>query len=131
MKDIADVDYMHAKRICKDFQMKNLGEYLDLHLNSDTLFLANVFEKFRKMCLKIYHLDPAKFLSAPGLAWKPALVNTKVKLWLLTDIGLLLVIEKRVRGGICHTIHRYAKANNKYIKDCDKNKEYLYLNTGV
>ena len=53
MKDIADVDYMHAKRVCKDYQMKNLGEYLDLHLNSDTLFLANVFEKFRKMCLKI------------------------------------------------------------------------------
>ena len=74
------------------------------------------------MCLKIYHLDPAKFLSGPGLAWQAALKKTEVKLELLTDINLLLMIEKGIRGGICHAIHRYAKANNKYMKYYDKNK---------
>ena len=60
MEDITDADYMHAKRVCKDFEIRNLGEYYDLHLKGDTLLLADVFENFRKMCLKIYHLHPAK-----------------------------------------------------------------------
>ena len=70
MEYIIDVDYMHGKRVCKDFEIKNLGEYHDLYLQSDPFLLADVFENFRKMCLKIYHLDPVKFLSAPGLAWQ-------------------------------------------------------------
>ena len=72
-------------------------------------------------------LDPAKFLSAPGLAWQAALKKNKVKLDLLPDIDMLLMAEKGVRGGICHSIYRYAKANNRYMKYCDKNKESLYL----
>ena len=79
------------------------------------------------MCLKIYQLDSAKFLSALGLAWEAALKNTGVKLELLTDIDMLLMVEKGIRGGICNTIHRYSKANNKYMKDYDKNKESSYL----
>ena len=71
-EDIIDADYMYAKRVCEDFEVKNLGEYHDLHLKSDTLLLADVFENFRKMCLRIYHLDPVKFFSAPGLAWQAA-----------------------------------------------------------
>ena len=59
MQDITDVNYMHAKRVCKDFSIKILGKNHDLYLKSDTLLLANVFENFRKMCLKIYHLDPS------------------------------------------------------------------------
>ena len=69
MEDITDEYYMHGKIVCKDFEMKNLGQYHDLYLKSDTLCLVDIFENFRKMCLKIYQLDPAKFLSAPGLAW--------------------------------------------------------------
>ena len=69
MEDITDADYMHAKRVCKVFEIKNLGEYHDLHLKGDTSLLADVFKNFRKMCLKIHHLDSARFLSAPGLAW--------------------------------------------------------------
>ena len=68
MEDIADADYMYAKRVCKDFEIKHLGEYHDLYLKSDTLLLPDAFENFRKMCLKIYHLHPVKFLSVPGLA---------------------------------------------------------------
>ena len=52
---------------------------------------------------------------------------TKVKLDLLTDTDILLMVEKGMRGGLCHAIHRYAKANNKYMKDYDKNKESSYL----
>ena len=60
MEDITDADYMHVKRVFKDFEIKNLDEYL----KSNTLLLADVFQNIRKMCLKIYHLDAAKFLSA-------------------------------------------------------------------
>ena len=80
-----------------------------------------------EMCLEIYELDPAKFLSAPGLAWQAALKKTKVELALLTDIDMLLMVEKSIRGGICHSISRYAKANNKYMKDYDENKQSSYL----
>ena len=77
MEDITDADYAHAKRVCKDFEIKNLGEYHDLYVQSDTLLLADVFENFRNMCLKIYELDPEKFLSAPGLACQAALKKQK------------------------------------------------------
>ena len=89
--------------------------------------LADVFENFRNMCIEIYELDPVKFRSAPGLAWQEALKKTKVKLDLLTDIDMLLMVEEGIRGGICHSIYQYAKANNKYMKDYDKNKESSYL----
>ena len=68
-----------------------------MYIQSDTLLLADVFENFKNTCLKIYKLDPAKFLSAPGLAWQAALKKTKVKLDLLTDIDVLLMVEKRYK----------------------------------
>ena len=77
MEDFTDVDYMHAKRVCKDFEIKNLGEYHDLYIKIDTLLLADVFENFRKMYLKIYHLDLVKFFSATGLAWQAAINRLK------------------------------------------------------
>ena len=64
MEDITDADYAPTKRVCKDFEIKSLGKYLDLYVQSDTLLLADVLENFRNMCLKIYELDPAKLLSA-------------------------------------------------------------------
>ena len=75
------------------------------------------------MCLQIYELDPAKFHSAPGLACKAHLKKTKVRLQLLTDIDMLLMVEKGIKCNICHSINRYAKANNKYITGYEKNKE--------
>ena len=79
------------------------------------------------MCLKINQLDPAKFLSASWLAWQAASKNTNVKLDLLTDINMLLMVQKGITGGICHSIYWYAKANNKYMKDYGKNKEPSYI----
>ena len=123
MKDIIDADYVHAKRVCKSFEIKNLGEYVQ----SNSLLLADVFGNFRNMCLKIYQLDFAKFLSAPRLARQAASKKNKAKLDLLTHIDMPLMLEKGIRGGICHSIYRYAKANNKYMEDYDKNNESLYL----
>ena len=77
MEDITDADYAHAKRVCKDFEIRCFGEYHDLYVQRDTLLLADGFENFRNMRIKIYELDPAKFLSVPGLAWQAALKKTK------------------------------------------------------
>ena len=46
---------------------------------------------------------------------------------MLADIDILLMVEKGIRGGICHAIHRYTETNNKYMEDYDKNKESSYL----
>ena len=67
MEDITDADYAQAKRVCKDFDLRNLREYRDLYAESDTLLLADVFEKFRNMCTNIFEIDPKKLLSAQGL----------------------------------------------------------------
>ena len=69
MEDITDADHAHAKRVCKNFIIKILGEYYDLYVLSDTLLLADIFENFRKMSLEIYERDPAKSFSVSGLAW--------------------------------------------------------------
>ena len=53
MEDITDADYAHARKVCKDFEIKSLGEYHDLYVQSDTLLLADVFENFINMALKI------------------------------------------------------------------------------
>ena len=127
MEGITSVDYRHAKRVYKEFKLKNLGDYHDLNVQIDTLLLADVFENFRNKCIEIYELDPAHFLSAPGLAWQACLKKTGVKLELLTDIDMLLMVEKGIRGGICYAIHRSAKANNKYIKNYNKNIISSYL----
>ena len=94
MENIADVDFRHAKR-----GFKNLVDYHDL------------FENFRKKCIELYELDPAHFLSAPGLAWQVCLKKREVKLEFLTDINKFLMVKKGIGGGICHAIHRYAKIN--------------------
>ena len=107
----------------KRFKLKNLGEYHDLYGQSDTLLLADVVENFRNTCIKVYELDPTHFLSLLGLAWQACLKKTNIKLELLTDYDMLLMVEEGIRGGICHSIRRHARANNKYMKNYDKNKE--------
>ena len=122
MENIDDIDYRHGNNVFKKFKLKNLGEYHDLYVQSDTLLIADVIENFTNMCIKVYELDPAHFLSLPGLAWQACLKKINVKLELLTDYDMLLMVEG-IRGGICHSIHRYAKANSKHMKNYDKNKE--------
>ena len=131
LTDITDEDYAHVQKVFEELKLKNLGNYHDLYVQSNTLLLADVFESFRNKCIEIYELDPTHFLSAPGLSWQAALKKTGVILELLPDIDMLLMVEKGMRGGMYHAIHRYAKANNKYMKNYDKNiiSSYLmYLN---
>ena len=89
--------------------------------------LADVFRDFRDECIEIHKLDPAHFLSAPGLAWQASLKKTRVKLELLTDNDMLLIVEEGIRGGMCQAVYRYAKANNKYMKKYDKNIKSSYI----
>ena len=127
MGNIDDVDYRHGNNVFKRFKLKNLGKYHDLYVQNDTLLLAYVFENFRNTCLKVYELEPAHFLSLPGLAWQVCLKKMSIKLELLTGYNMLLMVEEGIRGGRCHSIHRYAKANNKYMKNNDENKESSYI----
>ena len=127
MEDITDIDHRHGKRVFKNLSNKSLGDYHDLYVHSDTLLRADVFENFRNMCIKVYEPDPAHFLSAPGLAWQACLKKTEIELELITDFNILLTVEQGIRGGPCYAIHRYAKADNKYMKNYDKNEEYSFL----
>ena len=105
----------------------NIGDYHDLYVQNDTLLLADVFANFRNKCIEIYKLDPAHFLSATGLVWQACLKKTGIKLELLTNVDMLLMEERGIRVEICHGVHRYAKANNKYMNNYDKSKESSYI----
>ena len=119
--------HRHAKNVFKNLSNKNLGDYHDLYVQSDTLLLADVFENFRNRCIKVYELNPDHFLSAPGLAWQACLKKTETELKLVTDFKMLLMVGQGVKGGACHAIHKYVKVNNKYMKNYDKNEECSFL----
>ena len=124
---ISDSEYQHARKVWDSFKIKNLGEYHDLYLKTDVLLLVDVFENFRDKCLNIFGLDPCHYFTSPGLSWDAALKKTKVKLDLITDIDMILFIEKGMRGGISYIAHRHAKANNKYLPDYNPELEDSYL----
>ena len=123
---IIDEDYAHAQK-ADTFKIKKLGEYHDLYVQSDKLLLADVFENVRDKCIEIYELDPAHFLSAPRPAWQACLKKTKVELELLTDNDKLIMYEKETRGAMCQVTYRYAKASNKYMKNCNRNIDSSFL----
>ena len=90
-------------------------------------YMLNQTHYYLLMYLKWYEPDPADFLSAPGQAWQACLKKTELELELLTDNDMLIMIEEGTRGGMCQATYRYAKANNKYMKNYDKNKESTFL----
>ena len=94
MEDITDVDHRHIRRVFESLKNKDLGDYHDLYVQSDGLLPADVSESFRNKCIEIYELDHAHFLSAPGLAWQACLKKTEVKLELITDVDMLLMVER-------------------------------------
>ena len=120
LEDITIENYIHAQKVFEESKIKILGQY---HVQRDTLLLVDASENFRKKCIEIYKLDPDHSLSALGLAWQACLRKTKVKLELLKNNDMLMMVEKGIKGRICHAIHKYAKANNKYMKNYDKNIE--------
>ena len=115
MSNISKDNYQHMQKVWKEFGIHNLGDYHNLHLGTDIILLANVFEAFRNTCLEHYSLDPAHFYMLPGLAWKACLRKTRVRLELLNDPDMLLMFEHGIRGGIMQAVHRYALAKNKYM----------------
>ena len=126
-KHISDEDYKHAQNVWNKFNLKNMGEYHDLYLASDILLLADVFENFRKTCLKYYKLDPCHYFTSPGLSWDAMLKMTNIKLELMTDIDMFQFIEKGLRGGISYIANRYGEANNKYMKEYDEKAPSKYI----
>ena len=119
-EDTGEKDYERARSVWNTFCIKNLGEYHDLYLKTDVLLLCDVFEKFVSTCLEYYGLDPCHYFNAPGLAWDTMLKMTGVELELIDDIGMYLFTGKGMRGGISYIAKRYSKANNKYMKDYDR-----------
>ena len=118
---ISEKDYEHGKKVWDKFNIKNLGEYHDLYLKTDVLLLTDVFEGFRKIMMNNYELNPANgYFTLPNFAWDALLKMTNIKLEQITDIDIYQMWEKGIRGGISIISHRYAKANNKYIKKYSK-----------
>ena len=124
---ISEEDFLHAQKVWKEFELKNMGDFHDLYLKTDVLLLADVMENFRKLCEKNYELDPAHFFTVPGMAWDAMLKMTAIKLDLLEDVDMLLMIEKGIRGGISNAFKRYAKANNKFMKDFDPAEKSSFI----
>ena len=127
LTNITKVEYKHAQKVWSTFKIKNQGEYHDLYVQCDTTQLADNFEQFRTLCLKEYELDPAYFCTTPGLAIDACLKMTDIKLELLPDNDMVLMFEKGLREGISPAIHRYAKANNKYMYNYDSQQLSSFL----
>ena len=124
---ISEEDFYHAIRVWDTLNCKTIRDYHDLYLKSDVLLLADVFENFRKTCLKHYNLDPAYYYTSPGLAWDACLKTTGQQLQLLDDYDMLMMFERGIRGGITHISKRYAEANNKYMKNYNPEKPSSYI----
>ena len=127
LENISHEDYVHAKKVWDLFKIKNLGEYHNLYVQIDTLLLADIYKNFRNMCLNIYEFDHLHFVSAPGLVWQVCLKKTGVKLELITEYDMILIIEKDITGAISQATLRCAEANNKYMKNYDKNIGSSYI----
>ena len=98
------------------------------YLKTDVLLLADVFENFRKTCHENYNLDPANYISFPGLAWDAMLLKTKVSLQQMSDLKVLDIMERQKKGGLTFVgAKRHAVANNKYMDNYDENKESNYI----
>ena len=126
-EEISDEDYHHVIKVWNTVNCQTLQDYHDLYLTTDVLLLVDVFEYFRKTCLKHYKLDPCHYYTAPCLAWDACFKEIKQEIQLLKDYDVLMMFEQGIRVGISHISERYAEANNKYMKDFDESKPYTFI----
>ena len=124
---ISNDDYQHAINVWNTFNCRTLKDYHDLYLKSNVLLLADVFENFRKTCLKHYKLDSVQYYTSQGLAWDACLKETGQRLQLLHDYDVLMMFYCGIRGGITHISKRYAEANNKYMENYKPDKPPSYI----
>ena len=124
---ICKEDYDRTIKVWNVFKIKKLGENHDLYLKTDVLLLSDVFEKFIKLCLDYYRLDPSHYFNSPGLSWDSMLKMTGIKLQTISDTKVHNFIEKGMRGGISYICKRHSRANNKYMKNYDSNKESKFI----
>lgn len=124
---ISNSDYARAERVWQVFNCKNLGQYSDIYLKSDTLLLCDVFENFRNQALAAYQLDPAHYYTLPSFSFDCMLRMTKVDLELLTDVDMIHFFKNGIRGGISQCSERKHVANNKYLPNFDEKEPSSYI----
>jgi hypothetical protein len=125
---ISETDYEHAQNVYNKLKCKSFKDYHLTYLQCDVLLLSDVFGNFRKTCQNYYGLDPANYISAPGLAWDSMRLKTNIKLELMNYTKVLDIMERTKRVGLCFVgSKRYVKANNKYMENFDCNEESIYL----
>ena len=126
-REMKPEEYEKVKNFWQHFQCKDLGHFQDIYLKTDVVLLAAVFERFRRMTIFEFGLDPCHYFSSPGLTWAAMLRYTKAEIELLTDVDMLMMIEKGIRGGMTSCNLRYCKANNKYLDDWDESEESTFI----
>ncbi len=104
-----------------------MKDYHDLYLKTDVLLLADIVTEFRRACKEVYELDALHYYTAPGLAWDTMLKITEVEIDLISDPDMYLMVERGIRGGISSIMKRYARANNKYLNDYNKDQMSVYI----
>ncbi|CAP24770.1 Protein CBG03970 [Caenorhabditis briggsae] len=126
-KECSQKDYLYAKLVWNKMNCSTLEDYTRIYMINDVLLLADVFENFRNLSLRVYELDPCWYFTSPGLARDAMLKKTKVELEVLQDVEKYLMIEKGIRGGIVNAVKRYSKVNNKYTNTFDPSIPSNYL----
>ncbi|CAG9822864.1 unnamed protein product [Phaedon cochleariae] len=119
--------YLRAKMVCSKFSCRDLGQYVDIYMNTDLMLLNDVFEKFRSSYHNTYGLDPTHYYTLPGFTWDAMLYKTNQEQELITDVDMFLFVERGIRGGLSHIcLKRRAKANNKFMPNHDSIKPDSY-----